>query len=84
MDALGMGLGFTIALLIISFIREILGTGKIILFGLQMLSIPMNPAVVFILPSGALLVMGLLLALFSAVNQKKILKSGCHTKECED
>jgi len=80
MDALGMGLGFTIALVIISFIREILGTGKIVLFGLQIINIPIDPAIIFILPSGALLVMGLLLALFNILKKnKKPLKVGCHT-----
>jgi len=82
LDALGMGLGFTIALIIISSIREILGTGKIILFGLQTIRLPIEPAMMFILPSGALLVMGLLLSLFSALKQnKKPLKANCCIEE---
>ena len=85
MDALGMGLGFTIALIIISFIRELIGTGKIVLFGLQMISIPINPALMFILPSGALLVMGLLLAFFNVIkHNKKPLKPDCHAQEDDE
>lgn len=66
-DALGIGLGFTIALFIISFIRELLGTGSLLIFGRQLLKLPLlseHPLTIFILPPGAFLVIGLLLALF--------------------
>lgn len=63
-DALGTGIGFTFALLIISFIREILGTGGINLLGFS-LEFNLPTFAVMILPPGALLVMGLLLALMN-------------------
>ena len=73
LDGLGMGIGFTLALLLIAFIREILGSGSISLPGLK-ISIPLlssHPIQVLSLAPGALLVMGLLLALFSYIKDKK-------------
>ncbi len=66
-DALGIGMGFTLSLFIVSFLREILGTGKLTVFGLNLFSIPVLsqlPLSFFIMPPGAFLVLGLLLALF--------------------
>lgn len=64
-DAIGMGIGFGIAITIISFFRQILGTGEITIFGTPVFSAPGlfdNPMSVFILPMGAFLVLGCLLA----------------------
>jgi len=66
-DALGAGIGFTLALIIISLSREILGTGSLSVFGRILFKLPVlfeNPMAIFILPPGAFLVIGLLLALF--------------------
>ena len=66
-DAFGIGVGFALAIMLISLIREVLGSGKMILFDNEIFSIPGfsdNPISIFILPMGAFLVMGLLLALF--------------------
>lgn len=57
-DGLGMGLGFTLALLIISVIRETLGSGK--LAGLS-ISHSFEPALVLSLAPGALLILGLIM-----------------------
>ena len=76
-----MGIGFTLALFLISFIRELFGTGSLNLFGVNILSVPINPALVFILPAGALLVMGLLLGLFAHIRNKKYEKTCCEVKE---
>jgi len=66
-DAFGIGLGFTIALILVSLFREILGTGGLSIFGFNLFSIPVlteMPLSFFIMPPGAFLVLGLLLALF--------------------
>lgn len=66
-DALGIGLGFTLALVIISLLREILGTGKLEAFGVQLFNIPglsTHPLTIFVSPPGAFLVIGFLLAIF--------------------
>jgi len=65
-DALGISIGFMLALLIISFLRETLGTGSLSIFGTRLFTLPIlgeHPMAVFVLPPGAFLLMGLLLAL---------------------
>ena len=66
-DALGIGIGYLLALVIFAFIRQLLGTGGLAIFGFELFTLPVlgdNPMVFFILPAGAFLVIGLLLALF--------------------
>ena len=60
LDGLGMGLGFTLALCLIAFIRELVGAGT--LWGINIIP-GYDPAAIFILPAGALLTMGLILGL---------------------
>lgn len=67
-DGLGMGVGFTLALILISSIREFLGSGKIL--GHTLLK-GYDPAFIFIMPSGALLVIGLLLGFFRLLKGRK-------------
>jgi len=65
MDALGMGVGFGIAIFIISFFRQVLGTGNLTAFDTSIVDFPGlidNPMAIFILPMGAFLVIGVLLA----------------------
>lgn len=65
-DALGASIGFFLALLIISLLRELLGTGSLSLFGALLFKLPVlanDPMTLFILPPGAFLIMALLLAL---------------------
>lgn len=50
LDALGMGLGFTFALLCLGVVREVLGAGE--LFGLALFGDWFQPWVIFVLPSG--------------------------------
>lgn len=59
-DALGMGAGFTLALLVVSFFRELLGNGT--LWGFHILGLGFKPALMLILPPGAFLVMGVIIA----------------------
>ena len=68
-DALGMGAGFTVALTIISSIRELLGNGT--LLGLQVLPDAFSPAVIMILPPGAFLTIGALLGFFNYLSNRK-------------
>ncbi len=64
MDGIGMGLGFTLALVIISTVREVLGAGTF--FGIQLFGAAFKPALIMILPPGGFLVFGLTIA---AVNK---------------
>jgi len=67
-DGLGMGIGFTLALILISGIREFLGSGK--LAGYTLVK-GFDPAFVFGMPSGALLVIGLLLGFFNLIKHRQ-------------
>jgi electron transport complex protein RnfE len=59
-DGLAMGLGFTGALSIIATVREILGNGSFL--GFSLFGSHYSPAIIFILPSGAFLTLGFLIA----------------------
>lgn len=67
-DGLGMGAGFTLALILISGIREVLGSGK---FWGYLVAKGFQPAFVLNMPPGALLVIGLLLGLFNILKSRK-------------
>lgn len=69
MDGLGMGLGFTIALTIISAVREVLGAGTF--FGLQLFGANFKPALIMILPPGGFIVFGLTIAAVNAITARK-------------
>lgn len=69
LDGFGTGLGFTLALFILGSIREILGNGTI--FGLQLFSDNFSPAILMILPPGAFIVLGFLLALNNWFEEKR-------------
>ena len=74
----GMGLGFTIALLMIGSIREILGAGT--WFGLQVLPESVSPIAMFSLPPGGFLTFGFVVALANWISKGKILRrkaAGC-------
>jgi electron transport complex protein RnfE len=68
-DALGMGIGFTWGLFVLGSIREIFGEGTIL--GLRCLPSFYNPLIVMILPAGAFLVLGFLVALMNKIEQWK-------------
>ena len=69
LDGIGMGIGFTLALTILGIVREIPGNGSI--FGINVLPEAFEPAVIMILPAGAFLALGLLLAGNNVLKAKK-------------
>ena len=79
LDALGMGIGFTLSLCLIAAIREILGAGQITLINLSesarvIITLPglsSSPIRVMTLAAGALLVMGYLKAFFNWMGDRK-------------
>ncbi len=68
-DGLGMGVGFTLALILISAIREVLGNGTFL--GYSVFGAGYEPAIVMILAPGAFLTMGLLIGLMNHLGRKK-------------
>lgn len=68
-DALGMGVGFTLAAGGIGAIREILGGGT--LFGFPLFGASFNPMLVMILPPGAFLTIGVIMGMMNYIKLNK-------------
>jgi len=69
-DAIGMGLGFGLAIVILATFREVLGNGTF--YGFQVLPKSYVPAMVMVSAPGAFITLGILLA---SLNQYKISKA---------
>lgn len=68
-DGLGMGLGFTGALCIISAVRELLGAGSI--WGIQLYGTHIQPASIIIMAPGGFIVLGLLVGAINFIISRK-------------
>ena len=64
-DGLAMGIGYTFALVMVAAVRELVGAGT--LFGFRVMPAAYEPAIIFILPSGAFLTLGFLIALMNKI-----------------
>lgn len=69
LDALVMGLGFTLSLGVLGMVRELIGSGS--LFGMQIVSEKVDMALIFALPPGAFISLGLLLALINHITARR-------------
>ncbi|MGD8416212.1 MAG: electron transport complex subunit RsxE [Pseudomonadales bacterium] len=69
LDGLGMGGGFTLALLCLGSVREILGEGA--LFGMRVLPAAFEPWVVMLLPGGGFFVLALWVLVFNRLRQPR-------------
>ena len=69
LDGAGMGLGFTIALTIIATFREILGAGTWMNF--RVMPMAYEPALLFILPAGGFLSLGIILGIINLIKGGK-------------
>jgi electron transport complex protein RnfE len=78
-DALGLGLGFTVTLSMLGGIREIIGAGQ--LLGRPVLPASAQPSLVMILPPGAFLTLGVLMALMNLINRRLEVKRSVENKE---
>ena len=77
LDGLGMGLGFTLALMLLGVIREFLGAGTFFTgsfggadFGVTLGAMPDYAMSVFVLPAGGFLTLGLVMAAINAISDK--------------
>lgn len=68
LDGLGMGIGFTLALTVMGGIREVLGNGSI--FDIRLVSQDARTILIFILPPGAFLTYGYLIAIMNSMKRK--------------
>ena len=67
-DGLGMGIGFTLALMLMGSIRELIGNGTV--FGVNILGASYQPMLLIVLASGGFLTFGLMLGLFNLIVKK--------------
>lgn len=67
-DALGMGLGFTWVLVVLSAMREFFGMGSIL--GIQILGSWYQPMVIMILPAGAFISLGILVGIMNMIKRR--------------
>ncbi len=73
-DGIGMGLGFTLGLAVLGGVREIFGSGS--LLGFSIFGPDYPPALVMILPPGAFLSLGFLLAGMNRLEEKRAIRAG--------
>ena len=80
-DGIGMGLGFTIALIMLGAVRELFGAGT--LLGFRVMPESFEPVNIFIMAPGAFFVLGLLIAVINGVNlhRQKKAKEASQAKE---
>lgn len=67
-DGLGMGLGFTLSLTLLGFVRELLGAGTF--FGVRIMGSAYQPIQLFAQPPGAFIALGVLMALVNIFYKK--------------
>ncbi|MBF0098883.1 MAG: electron transport complex subunit E [Magnetococcales bacterium] len=68
-DGIFTGLGFTLALVVLGSVRELLGSGS--LFGQALLGSDFHPSLVFVLPPGAFIALGFILVGVRWINAKR-------------
>ncbi len=67
-DGLGMGLGYSVVICFVGFVRELIGAGTI--WGHEVFGGVYQPSSLFILPAGAFIVLGCTIALYQGVSAK--------------
>ncbi|MBP5431170.1 MAG: electron transport complex subunit E [Ruminococcus sp.] len=82
-DAIGMGIGFTLALFLMGSVREIIGSGKWL--GIKLPVLSENPMLLFIMPAGGFFTLGIIIAVVNKLSNKKPPKeiscAGCANAE---
>lgn len=64
-DGLGMGLGFTCSLTLLSSVREIIGSGT--WFGMQVMPASYKPMAMIVAPSGGFIMLGIMILIVNAI-----------------
>lgn len=67
-DAIGMGIGFSVVLVLLGSVRELLGFGTI--FNLEILGAHFEPWIVMALPAGAFITLGFLVGIFNWMDKR--------------
>ena len=66
LDGLGMGIGFTVSICLMGFIRELLGSGTVLGH-----TVGNPPMLIFVMAPGGFFVFGMMVALVSAISKKQ-------------
>lgn len=74
LDGIGSGLGFTLTLFVLGSIREVLGNGS--WFGINLFGSGFSPAILLILPPGAFIVLGFMMAFNNFVEERRRIGRG--------
>jgi electron transport complex protein RnfE len=77
-DGLGMGVGFSIVITLLAFVREFFGTGKVMFFGSTLIAMPAGyqpPGILMLFP-GAFIVFGFMVAGSRWLNARASRKAG--------
>lgn len=86
LDGLGMGLGFTLTLVLVGSIREIFGAGS--WFGIKIMPEFLEPMTLLILPAGGFFVLGTVIAVVNRLMKKKPREITCencsNAESCKD
>ena len=69
LDGLGMGIGFTLALILLGAIREFLGSGS--LLNIPVAGATFEPVLIMVLPPGAFLTIGFVLGFFNWLENRR-------------
>ncbi|UCD56726.1 MAG: electron transport complex subunit E [Candidatus Hydrogenedentota bacterium] len=78
-DAFGMGFGFTLGLMVLGGIRELAGAGQ--LLGRPVFPEAFQPSLVMILPPGAFMTLGLLMAWMNLIGRRLEVRRAAEKKE---
>ncbi len=73
-DGLGNGLGYTLAVVILATVREVIGSGTLFAgtdFVINVFGDKFQPAAVFVSPAGAFIALGIIVAIFNSLSKKK-------------
>lgn len=82
LDGLGMGIGFTFALLIMGTIREIFGSGT--WFGIKLSPDFIEPMTAFIMPAGGFFTLGIVIAAVGRLSKRPVREIGCDNCPSKD
>ncbi|TCK62577.1 electron transport complex subunit RsxE [Seleniivibrio woodruffii] len=74
LDGIGSGLGFTLTLFVLGSVREVLGNGSWL--GLDLFGASFSPSILMILPPGAFIVLGFLMAFNNYVEERRRINRG--------
>lgn len=81
LDGAGMGIGYTLALVLIGAVRELLGAGTV--FGINITAGTVPPIIIFLLPPGGFFVYAILVAVAGRLSETKVAPESIGCDACK-